>query len=508
MPIKAILQTLLGHLGIHQRLKASALYDIYWQLIDRQVIDKRRCEVAFYRELLIGLKPGDVIFDVGANHGQKTDIFLRLGAQVVAIEPDETNQAALRQKFHNFRILKRPVAIVEKAVSDTCSPTTMWINAPGSAKNTLSHKWAESLTIDASRFGTRLEFATQKQVETITLEELFAKHGTPLFVKIDVEGYEFHVLRGLRHPVPYLSFEVNLPDFLPERLECVQLLGRLAANGKFNYAVDCGRGLALGQWLEVQTFSNALRSCSEPSIEVVWKTGISVAGYSLGGVVAFELCRQLTALGTPPLHLFLLDVLAPGYPKKYPLRERIRLHATTFLALGREEKRAYLTDRWTGLRQRWNLLFRQIQSLPTPEMKDPDPERRDRWQRLWRVSTLALHEYKPAGALLVPTTLFTSLKLLKKISARPNVIFKPAWQRIGALKRKIFGYLAAKCSADVRVFASRGADALRTPSGSRDGGMPCSGGSSSNASLAGSLPRKCHDETINTSVRGRMENSA
>ena len=44
-------------------------------------------------------------------------------------------------------------------------------------------------------------------------------------------------------------------------------------------------------------------------------------------------------------------------------------------------------------------------TFSVPEMKDPDPKQRERWQRLWRVSTLALHKYDPAGSLLVPTTL-------------------------------------------------------------------------------------------------------
>ena len=71
-------------------------------------------------------------------------------------------------------------------------------------------------------------------------------------------------------------------------------------------------------------------------------SSLAVAGYSFGGVVAFEVCRQLTALGKPPLHLFLLDVLAPGYPRKHPLSERIRLHARTLRALGHAERRAIL----------------------------------------------------------------------------------------------------------------------------------------------------------------------
>ena len=96
-------------------------------------------------------------------------------------------------------------------------------------------------------------------------------HGLPCYVKIDVEGFETNVLRGLHRPVPYLSFEVNLPEFKPEGLECVELLRRLAADGKFNYVVDCRHGLVLERWLEPREFSPVLDACSETSIEVFWK---------------------------------------------------------------------------------------------------------------------------------------------------------------------------------------------------------------------------------------------
>jgi len=97
-------------------------------------------------------------------------------------------------------------------------------------------------------------------------------YASPYFVKIDVEGHEPHVLRGLKRPVPYLSFEVNLPEFKQEGLECIELLGNIAADGKFNYVVDCGQGLILDRWLTLREFKEAFRSCSEPSLEVFWKT--------------------------------------------------------------------------------------------------------------------------------------------------------------------------------------------------------------------------------------------
>ena len=265
---------MLKRAGIYHRLKASSLYGVYWRIADKSLVEAGRKEVSFYRNLLEGFRPGDLIFDIGANHGAKTSVFLELGARVVSIEPDESNQEILKEKFLKYRIVRKPVAIVGKAVSDTCSIQTMLIDEPGSAKNTFSQKWAETLRVDEKRFGHKLDFAQEKQVETTTVEQLVAAHGRPFFVKIDVEGYEVNVLRGMKHPVPYLSFEVNLPEFEAEGLECVQLLGRLAADGKFNYAVDCQQGLVLQRWLSAQEFSGVLDERTEESIEVFWKTSL------------------------------------------------------------------------------------------------------------------------------------------------------------------------------------------------------------------------------------------
>jgi len=272
--LKPHLQTLLKRLGLYHRLKASRLYDLYWRIADRRIIEERSSEVEFYRNLLTGFRKGDMIFDVGANHGFKTDIFLRLGARVVAVEPDELNQKVLVQEYLRYRFSRKPVVIVGKAVSDRNTVATMWIDAPGSAKNTLSQKWVETLRRDENRFGHRLDFPQQKEVETITLEQLITTHGLPFFVKIDVEGHEPSVLRGLQRPIPYVSFEVNLPEFRSEGLECIALLERVAADGKFNYVVYCQDGLELERWLEPHKFSQVLNACPEKSIEVFWKTSV------------------------------------------------------------------------------------------------------------------------------------------------------------------------------------------------------------------------------------------
>ena len=272
-------EPMLKQTGFYQRLKASSIHDFYWMMADRRRIYARYQEVAFYRSVLGGCRRGDLIFDIGANDGSKTDVFLRLGARVIAIEPDELNQEVIRSKFLRYRLLPRAVTIVGKAMSDRTATETMWVDGPGSAVNTLSRKWVETLKSDKIRFehtNGSLDFSRCKTVETTTLEDLICTHGKPFFIKIDVEGYEANVLRGLKRPVPVLSFEINLPEFRPEGLECVRLLEDLAADGRFNYAVDCKRGMALDQWLDAPDFARVLEQCSENTIEVIWKTPIPI----------------------------------------------------------------------------------------------------------------------------------------------------------------------------------------------------------------------------------------
>jgi FkbM family methyltransferase len=244
-------------------------------IVKRDVFLSRKREEEFYRSLLVGLKQGDMVFDVGANEGAKTDIFLRLGAKVVAIEPDGACLSMLRDRFLRYRWRPSRVSLVGKAVSDKSGMDEMWIDGPGSAVNTMSRKWADHLkgNKDSFRHGHfGLEFSQSKSVETTTIGDLVKLYGSPFFIKIDVEGHELGVLRGMPKPVPFLSFEVNLASFRQEGVECARVLSQLEPNGRFNYTQDCCAGLALRDWLAPEEFCSVLDSCTEETIEVFWRS--------------------------------------------------------------------------------------------------------------------------------------------------------------------------------------------------------------------------------------------
>lgn len=269
--LKLFVQQSLKQVHLYERAKASWLYDLFWRIADKRIIEARTREIEFYRNLLVGFRRGNLIFDIGANQGYKTEIFLQLGANVVAVDPDQANQAVLEEKFLNYRLTKKPVCIVGKAVSDKPGVATFWMDEPGSGKNTLNHKWVEILQKDQDRFGEKLTFGRQVSVPTVTLDELVSAYGPPFFVKIDVEGHEVQALQGLRRPVPYLSFEVNLPQFRIEGLKCIELLEGLAPQGQFNYATADGLKLAADRWLNPREFIPIFNQCAESSVDVFWK---------------------------------------------------------------------------------------------------------------------------------------------------------------------------------------------------------------------------------------------
>lgn len=250
-------------------MKETVAYDCYRYLREGRPIFWRRNELLFFRSLMKGQPSPMLIFDIGANRGQRTAVFAGLGAKVIAVEPDGSNQALLARRFAG----REQVTLVAKAVSDAQGTQTFWIHTPGSGLNSLSKKWVETLAEDKARFGRTIEFPSSVEVETITLDSLIASFGKPTYVKVDVEGHEASVLRGLSGRVPLLSFEVNLPDFIGEGLQCIEILACIDRDGRFNWSRDCQGGLALQDWLGCQEFSAALRACTESSVEVFWRSG-------------------------------------------------------------------------------------------------------------------------------------------------------------------------------------------------------------------------------------------
>ncbi len=146
---------------------------------------------------------GDLVFDVGAHVGDRIASFRRLGARVVAVEP----QPALVKVLKLIYGRASDVTIEAVAVGGNSGTAELMINPDNPTVSTASRGF-----ISAARGAPGWEtqrWTKTAQVPMTTLDALIARHGVPAFIKIDVEGFEAEALAGLSQPIKALSFEIT-----------------------------------------------------------------------------------------------------------------------------------------------------------------------------------------------------------------------------------------------------------------------------------------------------------
>jgi len=180
--------------------------------------------------------PGDLAFDIGAHVGDRTASFRRLGARVLACEPQKSCFRLLRL----LHVMDGKVTLLETAVSDREGVLTFSVNTRNPTVSTLSPEFV-SAAMSGARGWEGQEWDRQVEVKATTLDRLIETYGQPSFIKIDVEGAEEQVLRGLSAPVPALSFEFTTI----QRGVADACLRRCAELGYERFNVSLGESQAL-----------------------------------------------------------------------------------------------------------------------------------------------------------------------------------------------------------------------------------------------------------------------
>ncbi len=211
----------------------------------------RRRRAAMDRLYAQFVKPGDLVFDIGAHVGDRIAAFRRLGARVVAVEPQPALGRTLRLLYG-----RDPAVVIEPvAVGRQAGTIALRLNPDNPTVATASPEFIKAA--DGAPGWQDQAWTRSIDVAMTTLDALIARHGSPGFMKIDVEGFEAEALLGLTQPIPALSFEFttiqrNVGEACIERCQTLGFLRYNAALGesqalvheRWQSAEDIGRWLA------------------------------------------------------------------------------------------------------------------------------------------------------------------------------------------------------------------------------------------------------------------------
>jgi FkbM family methyltransferase len=183
---------------------------------------------SFYSQFV---RPDDLVFDVGANVGNYTEALLGAGARVVAIEPDPKNVEILENRFTG-----KNVQIESCAMGQQEGTAELYVGTGKGDRSTLSPAWARSAQCSESI-----------QVPISTLDVMAKRYGLPRYVKIDTEGFDAEVLRGMSFRPEVASFEFA-PLALSVAVCCINLL----PGYEFNFALGEKTKLELDRWVAAE----------------------------------------------------------------------------------------------------------------------------------------------------------------------------------------------------------------------------------------------------------------
>jgi FkbM family methyltransferase len=152
------------------------------------------------------LKTGAVFYDIGANVGFFSIVAAKLvgdSGKVIAFEPGKDNAQAIRHNgaLNNFK----QIEVIEKAISNNSGSGQLLL-----AKYSGGHALA---TADAPP-----DLAGEITVDVVSIDDLIAQKliEPPNFVKVDVEGAELDVLKGMKETIktyqPTIIYEVDDGD--------------------------------------------------------------------------------------------------------------------------------------------------------------------------------------------------------------------------------------------------------------------------------------------------------
>lgn len=199
------------------------------------------------------LKSGDVYFDIGANYGNRITPLIGEGIRIIALEPQPLCISFLKKVF------KSNITIVPMGVGSEEGQKLELHIANTNTISSFSDDFIKKVK-NSGRFGKN-NWNKTIQVEMVTLDTLIQKYGNPNFIKIDVEGFELEVLKGLTTPVNFISFEYTVPEQNKEMKQCLDQLNKIYESKiQCNYSIGESMVLEMEKWISINEMITLINS--------------------------------------------------------------------------------------------------------------------------------------------------------------------------------------------------------------------------------------------------------
>ena len=187
------------------------------------------------------IRPDDLVFDIGAHVGDRIAAFRRLGARVVAVEPQPALVTTLRILYGR----DRAVTIEPIALASSPGTLQLQLNLDNPTVATGSHAFVQAAYGAPGWEGEK--WTKTIDVPAITVDALIERHGKPAFIKLDVEGLEADVIAGLSYAVPALSFEFT--TLLPQVARSCVLRCANLGYARYNAILGEKHSFVHSEWL-------------------------------------------------------------------------------------------------------------------------------------------------------------------------------------------------------------------------------------------------------------------
>ena len=141
-----------------------------------------------------------LIFDIGANHGEFSQKCFNdfKDIKIVAVEANSSLVEKLKIRFFN-----KNITVLDNLMStNSGEEIDFYLNDSADTISTASKFW-----ITNSRFSNNYKWSNSVKKISLNIDDLVSRYGKPNLIKVDVEGYELEVIKGMTQKYSEICFE-------------------------------------------------------------------------------------------------------------------------------------------------------------------------------------------------------------------------------------------------------------------------------------------------------------